>query len=482
HPWQAPAGVSQTNLTSMAEIEGDTQQSVVRVPGLGNLQSMWDMVSFDPTGRYIFIPHETPMGAGVTRYDTSTDKAEVLFAGDSKGVRGETADWTNDWGAFDPSTFTPNGTVLLGEEWSGLGRIIEIINPLADARDIVIRELESIPNVSHEGLRFSPDGQALYFVDEWNSGSLYKIVFQNTEDYTAGGQVFVLSVNDFNGDASKNWNNEANTNAPRTGTATWVPLTDAQGNASTQINPFKNGISSDCSNPDTFGGRCAADEAGGTPYGRPEDMEVGTLPNGTVIIYFAATSERTVYSVKEMAKNTADVQVFASDADTPKNLGYPATTGEMNSPDNLAQDALGNIYIIEDAPNGSDVGGDIWFGRDTNSDGIAESIDHFMSIVADGAEATGMIFNPANPSQFIVAVQHPDSTNIDDYPEGFGDALWLFDLTNVVPPPCSNGQGTVRTCTVEQSGSEVNFISSLENTGNPTDNTESNRGNVQIWW
>ena len=119
-----------------------------------------------------------------------------------------------------------------------------------------------------------------------------------------------------------------------------------------------------------------------------------------------------------------------------KNAGFAPTTGHLTSPDNLAQDALGNIYVIEDAPNGSNVGGDVWFARDTDNDGVSESLDHFMSIQVDGSEATGMIFNPTNPTQFVIAVQHPDSTELANVPDGFGDAVWQFDLTNVVPPIC----------------------------------------------
>lgn len=115
----------------------------------------------------------------------------------------------------------------------------------------------------------------------------------------------------------------------------------------------------------------------------------------------------------------------------------------MNSPDNLAVDALGNVYIIEDAPNGSDVGGDVWFARDTDNDGVAESLDHFLSLQVNGSEATGMIFNPTAPSKFVVAVQHPNSTDIDNYPDGFGDAIWEFDIAGVAAPVC--GEGTEST-------------------------------------
>lgn len=78
-PWRAPAGISQENLTSMAEIEADANQSVVRAPGASTSASMWDMVAFDPTGEYIFIPHESPFGAGVSRYSVFEDSNVVLF-------------------------------------------------------------------------------------------------------------------------------------------------------------------------------------------------------------------------------------------------------------------------------------------------------------------------------------------------------------------------------------------------------------------
>ena len=195
--------------------------------------------------------------------------------------------------------------------------------------------------------------------------------------------------------------NEQDEGVQRFGMATWIPLTDRNGNPKKGItDPFRNGPTNDPrSNDDTRGGRVAADDAGGTPYGRPEDMEVTTNYKGNEILYITITSENAVLSVEILNSRKAKVGLLAS-GDTPTNVGFPATTGALNSPDNLAQDALGNIYIIEDAPNGSDTGGDIWLARDTNDDGIAESLDHFMSIRADGSEATGMIFNPENPTEY----------------------------------------------------------------------------------
>lgn len=428
-PWVTPSNVTQVNRTSMKEIEADINQSIVRVPGLGSSASMIDMMSFDPTGKYIFFPHETQWGAGVTRYDRSTDTAEILFQGDGQGSVGN---WTNDYGAFDPSLWTPTGTLFAAEEWAGQGRVIEITNPLAAPAAINIRELTCIPNVAQEGLRFSADNKTLYLVDENNSGSIYKFVMPVAGDYT-NGTSYVLKVTGYVGDPSKNYNDASGTGSLRTGAATWEPISNGCVGI-TPTDPFRNGDPNlATTDPLSLGGRGAADEVGGTPYGRPEDIEVGRLANGREVLYFAATSEQSVYSIEMLSAGTATVRLAASETGTPKNVGFPATTATVNSPDNLAQDRFGNIYVVEDAPNASATGGDIWFLRDTNNDGVAESLDHFMSIRVGGSEATGMIFNPANPREFIVAVQHPTSTDLAAVPGGIGDAVWAFQIPAPTP-------------------------------------------------
>ena len=47
-----------------------------------------------------------------------------------------------------------------------------------------------------------------------------------------------------------------------------------------------------------------------------------------------------------------------------------------------------------------------------------------------GSEATGMIFNPKDPTKFVVAIQHPSSVDLG-LPGSFGDALWQFDVSGV---------------------------------------------------
>jgi len=505
-PYQVPAGISQTNLTSMREIEADVSQSTQRVAA-GTSASMWDMFAYDPSGRYIFIPHETPFGAGVSRYDTVDDTNHLLFAGDSgAGAPGASAAcfsqplpaerdptvpgceaWDFDFGAFDPSRWTPNGTLILGEEWTALGRVVEILDPLgpppadpiasAANEGVNWRIIETIAKVAHEGINFSVKhpNEVIYFIDEWNSGSIYKLVLKETGNYALGGQTFVLAVDDFvatGGNPAANWNEGSNVAATRFGAATWMPITDADGKQlpGTTWNPFQDGSTSDPrTQPGTRGGRGAADEASGTPYGRPEDMAIGMLPNGNEILYVTTTSEHALISIEITGEDTATVRQFAS-RNTPKNVGFLPTTGQLDSPDNVAIDALGNVYIVEDEPNGGNVGGDIWFARDIDNDGVAESLDHFMSLQADGSEATGMVFHPTDPTRFVVAVMHPDSTDLAAVPNGFGDALWEYDLTGVVPPSCEGPRSQwmsfdaksrrwVRACTTT---SDFNFVKQLD--------------------
>jgi len=437
-PWATPEGIHQKNVLSLREIEDQVLspgQSLVRVPGLGSSASMFDMLAYDPTGEYLFIPHETQVGAGCTRVSLYDNHAETIFAGDQKGATG---DWSNDFGAFDPCRWTPNNTLFLAEEWAGYGRVVEILNPMAPVGEIQHRVLESIPNVSHEGINFSDKFEdTIYFIDENNSGSLYKFVMAKKGDYTKG-QSFVLSVDNFlssGGDSSKDWNAQA-AGVQRTGEATWVPLTDKNGVPLPGISdPFVDGPTG----PATLAGRKAADDAGGTPFGRPEDVSISRLNNGREVMYVAITSENLVLSIEMLEKKggsaasstgKAMVRVLGSNA-TPKNLGFAPTTGTINSPDNIALDSQGNVYVIEDAPNGSSTGGDIWFFRDKNSDGVAESVDHFMSVRVHGSESTGMIFNPANPLEFCVSVQHPTSTDLATIPNGLGDSVWMFNLANI---------------------------------------------------
>ena len=100
-----------------------------------------------------------------------------------------------------------------------------------------------------------------------------------------------------------------------------------------------------------------------------------------------------------------EVKIFVSRNTLDKATGVPVGTSLAN-PDNLAIDAAGNIYIVEDQPAGM---ADIWFARDADNDGVADSVARWASLSTIGAEATGLYFDKFDDNVAYVNVQHPDS-------------------------------------------------------------------------
>ena len=114
-------------------------------------------------------------------------------------------------------------------------------------------------------------------------------------------------------------------------------------------------------------------------------------------------------------------------------LGTNAAVGSaLTSPDNLAVDAEGNLYIIEDQPGA--VSDDIWFALDLNHDGDlndeGEGLQRWASNGIPGSEFTGLYFDKFNPNVAYVNIQHPSSGN---------DLLVKLTATPAVPEPSTYG-------------------------------------------
>jgi uncharacterized protein len=313
----------------------------------------------------------------------------------------------------DASRWTPWGGYLTAEESWGpgsiKGRLFEVTNPITagpNGGNFVWRTI--VPRVSHEGLAFDKD-KALYFVDELNGGSIYKYVSANPnaadgDDYFAAGQTFVLKV-------GSGGQFEGNNGPAITGVGTWVAITDAVGAAIPGISTVL---------PDgTIDGRVTADHASvlGTGYNRPEDMELQTWADGTQLLYFATTDSDINGSsgdgrsrVYALNLSTTEVKLFASPESLDLATGA-AVGGGFRNADNLAIDAEGNIYIVEDRAGGDD--DDIWAAIDLNHDGdlldAGEGIARWASNGTQGSEFTGLYFDKQNPNRAYVNIQHPDS-------------------------------------------------------------------------
>lgn len=419
-PFLLPDGVRQRLITDRATLDFE---------GLPATFGSWDMLAFSPDSRFIFIPAEVGSGAGVFRYDTANDSFVTLMQGAGGGRAARQDDprkFKARGGEFvrlDPATLTPWHSIITAEETTG-GRLFEIVNPLAapgkSGGGYEIRWRSNIPAVAHEGLRFDKAG-TLYFVDENHSGSIYKFVSALPGNLSVG-QTFVLSVDAFatnrEADAAKDWNDPANApyDTDRFGAATWVAITDARGKALTKANPFAFVSES--------GGRAAADEVKGTPYGRPEDIGIGVLANGNEALYVAITGENRVLSIELTGAATAIVRQFVNfdtineatgkDVNPAQNDPFtdPGADHDTNfdDPDNIAVGAGGEIFILED-----EYPGDIWKASDADGDGVAETIGLWASLGVAGSEPSGLIRDPNSPNRYIVSIMHPASGN---------DALW----------------------------------------------------------
>lgn len=355
----------------------------------------YDMHTLNETGpdagRFLFTVYETGQ-AGIQRTDLRNMQTTTIWSSPAA------APALNSHIAFDASRWTPWGSFLTAEEsWSDnpaapsiYGRLFEVTNPLADPADIVTKHRDILPRVSHEGLAFDNKNN-LYFIDERNNSHIFKFVSakpkaKNGDEYFAAGQTFVLRVGD-------------GTVKEATGAATWVAITDANGaplpGAVVVTDP--NGLTA-------IDGRATPKLAAflGTKFDRPEDMEIKNLKHGKQMLFVATTTNHKVFSI-ELSSNT--VKLFASRDTIDMATGLPVGTA-FTSPDNLAIDAKGNMYIVEDQDGGKQ---DTWFAKDEDNDGVAEAVGKWASLTTVGAEATGLYFDPFKPNVAYVNVQHPDS-------------------------------------------------------------------------
>jgi hypothetical protein len=380
-------------------------------PNSGN----WDMLTVNETtrgrnrGRFLFTVFETGQ-AGVQRHDLWTGVTDTIWH--SVELGGHVA--------FDPSFWTPWGTLITGEEsWcsnplgcttSPYGRLFEFKNPteapgifapLTPTSNInaIFVHQNVIPRTSHEGIQFDKAGN-MYFIDELNGGCLLKYtsaarfwaVKAGFADYFAAGQTFVLRVGD-----------GMTPNA--TGAFSWVPITDADGAAlpgALVITDPRAVTSVDARNTaDLPQFKC-------TDYQRPEDMQMQES-HGREYLYVTTTTTNETYRLDLRNKR---ISVFADRNTIDLATGAPVGAA-LASPDNLAIDHDGNIYIIEDRNGGVD--DDIWFAKDRNRDGDlkdpGEGIGRWASNGTLGSEFTGLYFDPRNKRRAWVNIQHPDSDN-----------------------------------------------------------------------
>ena len=387
-----PITLSSPNFSQVTIADRATNNALVPGSDSGN----WDMITANEsgpdTGRYLFMPYETGTG-GVQRIDLqnpnyNTRTVTIVAPGTQGFVAGDASRWT-PWGSY----------VTAEESWgtgSQKGRLFEVTNATtasANGGNFVQRNV--LPRVSHEGLAFDSQ-KSLYFIDELNGGSIYKYVSANAnattgDQYFDKGQTFVAKVN-------------GGSNANAVGAIQWEAITTTTGTAnaatfSAMLNLGGGNFALD--------GRAAANLVGGTDYQRPEDLEIQVAANGDERMYIATTTTNEVYMFN---LTTGQSSVFANTSTIDLATGLAVGAG-LRSPDNLAIDAEGNIYIIEDRNGGVD--DDIWFAKDINKDGdlldAGEGLARWASNGTVGSEFTGLYFDKLDPNKAYVNIQHPAS-------------------------------------------------------------------------
>ena len=388
-PEAVPYRLSSAQFTQRTLIARDPSQAARFDSG------HYDMITANETGpdagRYLFIPFETNR-AGIQRIDLRTQTVVTLWASPAA------APALDSYVAFDASRWTPWGSLLTAEEaWtrragvpSHYGRLLEVVNPLAPPAEIKLVHRNILPRVAHEGLAFDAQ-RNLYFINENHQGHIFRYASaqphaKDGDAFFAAGQSFVLRVGD-------------GTVTEATGAASWIPLTDARGVPLPGVV-----VITDAKGLTAIDGAATPLVAAfrGTAFGRPEDVEIKTLANGNQFLFVATTTRHKVFSI-DLTSNT--VKLFASQNTVDMATGKRAGAAFQN-PDNLAIDANNHIYIVEDQPGGV---GDIWFARDADHDGVAETIGKWASLSTQGAESSGLYFDRFKPGVAYVNVQHPSS-------------------------------------------------------------------------
>jgi uncharacterized protein len=368
-PTSAACQVDASTVAQPFVLPAGYTQTVIAREGDGGTVDLWDMHTQNETGpnagRFLYRTHEIGANGQVSVTDLETNVTRVLAQ-------------RADWERLDGITWTPWGTILIAEEviTSALkdptlpaakgGHVYEV-DPETGAA--VLRA--AIGSRSHEGLRFDPEGN-LYGISEASpptGGYIYKFV-PDTRNDLSSGQLYALKLNTLIAD--------------RTGEATWVPLNRAAV---------------------TLDSDAAATTAGATGYGRPEDVETtkstGNNEGGANILYVAITSEDRVIGIdlREAAGGSDHSTAFVYDY---VRAGLNAPGGNVfDSPDNLALDKSGNLYITEDPS--TPPGADIWVGvpGQGGPHQPAETTVRFASLKDCAAEPSGIYFDQRSWALYV---------------------------------------------------------------------------------
>jgi uncharacterized protein len=333
-----------------------------RDPGLFNLGKgvdNFDMLTLNETGpqagRFLYRTHEVGSNGSLSETDLVTGVTRIVAN-------------ASHYEALDGIVWSPAHTVLFAEERivatfddpavpDAVGGLVYEHNPATG----LSRPLPALGAKSHEGMRFDQHGN-LYGISEstpglpGQSGAIFKFVPDTKGDYSSG-QLYALKVLDA---------------ATLTGPAVWLPLDrDA-----VKVNADAEAL-----------------RVGASGWARPEDVEISTSSGnnrgGPNVLFVATTTDDLVLRI-ELRGDEAYVTNFVQEG---------VNVSGLSSPDNLALDKHGNLFILED--NGP---GDIWVAvAKGGGEEVASEVVRFASLTDCAAEPTGGYFDG---KRLLINVQH----------------------------------------------------------------------------
>ena len=274
-----------------------------------------------------------------------------------------------------------------GDGYHDLGWVIEI-DPAT--KSVInqdgtggVDKLWAMGRQTHENVAIKADQTITYWGgDNITNGFLYKFVPATAGQY-GSGTLYVLET------------------STALGTGTWKLI------ANTTVADRNNTIA-------------LSHAAGAYNFQRIEDVEIG--PDGK--IYFASTTTGRIYRFNDAGTTVNNLEVFVESSFFDVDGAGPGAPTRFETPDNLAFDGEGNLWVLQDGGNSH-----IWVVA-PNHTSATPAIKIFANTPA-GSEPTGITFSPDYKFMFL-SIQHPNNTNTAQQTDAAGIPVVFDNSTTLV--------------------------------------------------
>ncbi|MDZ4845724.1 MAG: DUF839 domain-containing protein [Chitinophagales bacterium] len=230
--------------------------------------------------------------------------------------------------------------------------------------------------MKHENVTFAQDSITSYYGDDnETSGFVFKFIAANKANLSSGN-LYVLKLDA--GVTSGSWVQVPNTSQSDRGNT--VSLSS---------------------------------NLGGTKFDRVEDVEIGT--DGK--IYFASTGQNKIFRFQDDGISVSAFEIYVDNIEYPVIHAGGTKMTLFSSPDNLAFDKEGNLWVTQDG--GSNY---MWVIRPNHSPS-SPAVEVFGGTPKD-CEPTGITFTPDGKFMFL-SFQHPATSNNGSQTDVAGNTVVL---------------------------------------------------------